>query len=105
MLRLSPSGQRVGDNCYRGQRPLNKIYSAGGLSLDSLSLGFKKISHVLQFADKFVDLRNRWSANPLNEWALSGSISVLDGSIMRLTQIPRRQRCNKGNDFSWFSAE
>jgi len=68
---LSPSGKRVGDNCYRGQSPLNKIYTAGGLSLDSLSLGFKKISYFLQFADKFFDLRDRWSADPLNEWGIS----------------------------------
>ena len=34
MPRLSPSGQRVRDNCYRGLSPLNKIYTAGGLSLE-----------------------------------------------------------------------
>src|SRR5262245_3184036 len=73
MPRLSPSGKRVRDNCYRGQGPLNKIYTAGRLSLDSVSLGFKKISYFLQFADKFFDLCNRWSADPLNE---GGTIRV-----------------------------
>ena len=38
------------------------------LSLNSLPLGFKKISCFLQLPDKLFDFRNRWSSNLPNKW-------------------------------------
>jgi hypothetical protein len=66
--RLSPFEESVKDESYGGQSPLSKVYIAGRLSLNSLSLGFKKVFYFLQLADKLFDFCNRWSANPLNEW-------------------------------------
>jgi hypothetical protein len=65
---LVPSGKRVKDNAYGGQSPLGEVDIAARLSLHSLALGCKKVSHLLQLADKLFDFRNRWTANPLHEW-------------------------------------
>ena len=47
---------------------LSEFYIASSLSLNSLPLGFEKISCFVQLPDKLFDLRNRWSANLLNKW-------------------------------------
>jgi hypothetical protein len=48
---------------------------ASSLSLNSLPLGFEKISCFVQLPDKLFDLRNRWSANLLNSGATSAWVS------------------------------
>ena len=68
MPRLSPSGESIKDDSYGIQSPLSEVYIASRLSLNSLPLGFKKISCFLQLPDKLFDLRNRGSSNLLNKW-------------------------------------
>ena len=66
--RLAPSGKDIRDGFYGRRSHLSEFYIASRLSLNSLPLGFEKISCFVQLPDKLFDLRNRWSANLLNKW-------------------------------------
>jgi hypothetical protein len=50
--RLAPPGESIKDDSYGGQSHLSEVDVASRLSLNSLALGFKKISCFLQLPDK-----------------------------------------------------
>src|SRR5207245_859744 len=66
--RLAPSGKDIRDGFYGRRSHLSEFYIASRHSLNSLPLSFEKISCFVQLPDKLFDLRNRWSANLMNNW-------------------------------------
>src|SRR5262245_31996334 len=68
---LSPPGESIKDDFHGGQSPLSEVYIASRFSLNSLPLGFQKISCFLQLFDKLFDFRNRRSSNLLNKWRIT----------------------------------
>jgi hypothetical protein len=66
--RLVPSGKGIRDDFYGRRCDLSEFNIASSLSLNSLPLGFEKISCFVQLPDKLFDLRNRWSTKVLNKW-------------------------------------